>query len=90
MKVFSKLTEHVLGCFRPFHYFTKFHAKLAELTPLTHKFAKRTCVKFFATNAPDPLHWTQNSCFVVFWTVSLLHESPCKTGRTSAVNAQVH
>jgi hypothetical protein len=27
---------------------------------------------FFATNAPDPLHWTQNSCFGAFQTVSLL------------------
>jgi hypothetical protein len=31
--------------------------------------------EFFATNAPDPLHWTQNSCFVSFQTVSLRHES---------------
>jgi hypothetical protein len=23
-------------------------------------------------NAPDPLHWTQNSCFGAFQTVSLL------------------
>jgi hypothetical protein len=25
-------------------------------------------------NAPDPLHWTQNSYFGAFRTVSLLHE----------------
>jgi len=25
--------------------------------------------EFFATNAPDPPHWTQNSCFVVFCSV---------------------
>jgi hypothetical protein len=99
----------------PFRYSTKVDAKLAELVPLTHKFAQRSCVKifrnertwstlldpklmfwgisdrfltawksmqnwpnrchkrtsslnkltseFFATIAPDPLHWTQNSCF---------------------------
>jgi hypothetical protein len=29
----------------------------------------------FAMNAPDPLHWTQNSCFGAFRTVSLLYES---------------
>jgi hypothetical protein len=44
---------------------------------------------FFATNASDPLYWTQNSCFGAFRTVSLLHESRCKTGRTSAINAQI-
>jgi hypothetical protein len=40
-------------------------------------------------NALDPLHWTQNSCFGAFRTVSFLHESRCKTGRTGAINAQV-
>jgi hypothetical protein len=44
---------------------------------------------FFAMNACDPLHWTQNSCFGAFRTVSLQHESLCKTGRTAAINAQV-
>jgi hypothetical protein len=29
-----------LGHFGPFHYCTKLDAKLAELAPLTHKFAK--------------------------------------------------
>jgi hypothetical protein len=41
----------------------KVDAKLDELEPLTHKFAKSRCVGFFPTNACDPLHWTQNSCF---------------------------
>jgi hypothetical protein len=50
---------------------------------------KEVALKFFATNAPDPLHWTQNSCFGVFRTVSLLHERRCKTGRTGVINAQV-
>jgi hypothetical protein len=39
----------------------KVDAKLAEIAPLTHKFAKEVASKFFAMNAPDPLHWTQNS-----------------------------
>jgi len=34
---------------------------------------KRLChevgSEFFATNAPDPPHWTQNSCFVAFCSV---------------------
>jgi hypothetical protein len=40
--------------------------------------------------APDPPHWTPNSCFGAFWTVLLLHELHCKTGRTGAINALVH
>jgi hypothetical protein len=35
----------VLGRSGPFHYYTKVDAKLAELAPLMHKFAKRSCVK---------------------------------------------
>jgi hypothetical protein len=31
---------HVLGRFGPFRYRTKVDEKLAELVPLTHKFAK--------------------------------------------------
>jgi hypothetical protein len=132
---------HVLGRFAPFRYCTKVDAKLAELVPLSHKFAKQSRVgflrnelprstpldpklifwgvsdrfvtarkliqnwpnwchyrtsslkkvasDFIATNAPDTLHWIQNSCFGVFQTVSILRESRCKTGRTGAINAQV-
>ena len=46
-------------------------------------------------NAPDPHHWTLNSCFgaflfvrVHFETVSLLHETWCKTRQTGAINAK--
>jgi hypothetical protein len=38
---------HVLGRFGPFRYCPKVDAKLAELAPLTHKFAKRSCVEIF-------------------------------------------
>jgi hypothetical protein len=65
--------------FAPFHNCTKVGAKRDELVPLTHQFTKGITSEFFATNAPDPLHWTQNSCFGAFRTVSLLHESQCKT-----------
>jgi hypothetical protein len=40
-------------------------------------------------NAPDPPHWTLNSYFGIFHTVSLMHELRCKTGRTSAINEEV-
>jgi hypothetical protein len=36
-----------LECFGLFRYCTKVDAKLAELAPLTHKFAKRGFVKIF-------------------------------------------
>jgi hypothetical protein len=38
---------HVLGRFGPFRYRTKVDAKLAELAPLTHKFAKQRRVEMF-------------------------------------------
>jgi hypothetical protein len=41
------LKSHVLGPFRPFRYSTKVNAKLAELVPLTHKFAKQSRVQIF-------------------------------------------
>jgi hypothetical protein len=40
-------------------------------------------------NAPDPPDWTQNSCFALFQTISLLHELQCKMDRTGGINAQV-
>jgi len=53
-------------------------------------------LEIFAMNAPDPHHWTLNSCFgaflfvrVHFETVSLLHETWCKTRQTGAINAKV-
>jgi hypothetical protein len=49
----------VLGRFELFHYCTKLDAKLAELEPLTYKFAKRSCFGSFRKNEPDPLHWIQ-------------------------------
>jgi hypothetical protein len=66
---------HILGRFGPFRYCPKVDAKLAELAPLTQKFAKRSSVGTFHKERTDPLHWTQNLCFGVFWTVLLLHES---------------
>jgi hypothetical protein len=38
---------HVLGHFRPFRYCTKVDAKLAEMAPLTDKFAKGSFVGIF-------------------------------------------
>jgi hypothetical protein len=38
---------HVLGRSEPFSYYTNVDAKLVEMAPLTHKFAKRSCVEIF-------------------------------------------
>jgi hypothetical protein len=46
---------HVLERFWLFRYCRKVDAKLAELAPLTHKFAKRSCVKHFSQQA-HPIH----------------------------------
>jgi hypothetical protein len=77
------------SCFRAFRTFSLVHEsrckKVDELAPLVHEVVS----KFFTTNAPNPLHWTQNLCFGAFRTVSLLHESHCKTGQTGAIIAQV-
>jgi hypothetical protein len=51
------------GRFGPPRYYMNVNAKLAELVPLSHKFTKKVTSEFLATNAPDLLHLTQNSCF---------------------------
>ena len=73
----------------PFCYCTKLAAKRTKLVQLMQKFVPRCLVRIFTMNAPDPNHRTLNSCFVVylsvrvhFGTVSLLHETWCKTRQT--------
>ena len=57
----------------PFGYLTKLGAKRAELV---QKFVTRSRVGiFFATNAPDPPHWTLNCRFGVFHTI-WVHSRP--------------
>src|SRR6185436_11924242 len=80
----------------PFCYCTKLAAKRTKLVQLMQKFVPRCLVRIFTMNAPDPNHRTLNSCFVVylsvrvhFGTVSLLHETWCKTRQTGAINAKV-
>jgi hypothetical protein len=80
---------HLLERFGPFCNCMNFGAKQDELLPLTHKFMQRTCIGIFATNAPDPPHWTPNSCFGLFKTISLLHELQYKMDQTGGINAQV-
>ena len=52
------------------------HTKLgAKRTKLVQKFVPRSRVELFATNAPDPPHWTLNLHFRVFHTI-WVHSGP--------------
>ena len=53
----------------PFRCRTKLGAKRAELV---QKLMQEVASEFFAMNAPDPPHWTLNSCFRAFCTI-LVH-----------------
>ena len=50
----------------PFGYLTELGAKRAELV---QKFENEVVLEFFATNKPDPPHWTLNLCFGVIRTI---------------------
>jgi hypothetical protein len=58
---------HVMGRFGPFRYFTKVDAKLAELVPLTHKFAKQSRVRIFRN---ERIRSTPLDPKLMFWDVS--------------------
>jgi hypothetical protein len=60
-----------LGHFGPFRYCTKLDAKMAELAPLTPKYAKRSCVGSFRnertrSNPLDPklMFWRFSDHFI--------------------------
>jgi hypothetical protein len=54
-----------------FCYCTKLAAKRAKLVQLMQKLCRDVLLEFFATNAPDPQHWTLNSCFCAFLSVRM-------------------
>ena len=80
------------------HFVTAWNS--AQNGPKWCNYCKSSChevaSEFFATNAPDPPHWTQNSYFGAFRSV-WVHLGPfhcflivgSKTGRTVAINAKV-
>ena len=47
----------------------KLVAKHTELVQLIEKFVPRSHVVIFATNTPNPPHWSLNSCFGAFHSV---------------------
>ena len=53
----------------PFRYYTKLPTKRAKLVQLMQKFVPRCFVRIFATNIPDPHHWSLNSCFFAFLSI---------------------
>ena len=48
-----------------FRYYTKLGAKWVELVQLCKSSCHEVASEFFATNAPNPPHWTVNSCLCV-------------------------
>jgi hypothetical protein len=70
-------------------YCTKIDAKLAELVPLTHKFAKQSHVRIFRNERARSTPLDQK---VMFWGVSerfVTARKSMRNGQTSAINAQV-
>jgi hypothetical protein len=68
-----------MGHFGPFRYCTKVNAKLAELVPLTHKFAKQS---HFGIFGKERTRSTQLDQKLMFWYVS----DPFVTARKSMQN----
>jgi hypothetical protein len=58
-----------------------------ELVPLTHKFAKQSRVGIFCKERTRSTPLYPKLMFCGVWTVSLLHESRCKTGRIGFIIA---
>src|SRR6185312_10237153 len=63
--MFCSIWVH-LGSFRNC---MKLGAKHTELVQLMQKYVPRSHLVIFPTNAPDPPHWTLNSCFSAFHIV---------------------
>ena len=82
--------------FRCISYYLGAFGKVCCVTTLSlkrakpvQKFVQRSRIGIFTTNAPNPPHWTLNSCFGVFCTIWMhlgpfgcLTKTQCKTGRT--------
>ena len=79
--------QTILVLLGPFGCVTTLSAKRAKLV---QKFVPRSRVGTFLKNAPDPPHWTLNSCFGVFSTLWMLgmvwlpYKTQCKRGRNGS------
>ena len=72
----------------PFCYYTKLAAKRAKLLQLMQKFVPRSRVGIFHNDAPDPHHWTLNSCFGAFLSVWVHLEPFCYYTKLAAKHAK--
>ena len=82
--------------FGPFRYSTKLGEKYAKLVQLMQKFVQWCLVRIFQNERswstpldPKLMFWCVSFCLGVFGTVSILHETWCKTRQTGAINAKV-
>jgi len=86
------------GCIlQQFCYCTKLGAKRAKLVQLMQKFVQWCLVRIFRNKPsrstsldPKLIFWCVSFRLGAFWTVSLLHETWCKTSQTGAINAKFH
>ena len=53
----------------PFCYCVKLGANRAELVQLMQMFMQQNRIGIFAMKAPDPYHWTLNSCTNAFYNI---------------------
>ena len=87
----------VWGHLEPFCYCMKLGANRAELVQLMQKVVQRSGIELFRNEGtqsitldPKLMFWCVSFHSGVFWTVSLLHETWCKTRQTGAIIAKVH
>jgi len=80
----------------PFCYYTKLAAKRAKQVQLMQKFVPRCLVRIFRNEhswstplEPNLMFWCVSFCLVAFVTVSLLHETWCKTRQTGVINVKL-
>ena len=75
-----------LGSFRNY---MKLDAKQGELVQLMRKFLPRCHVGIFSTNAPNPPHWTLNSCFGALYGVWVHLGSFCYSMKLNAEQGEL-
>ena len=80
----------------PFHYCVKLGANQADLVQLMEKFVQQSRVGIFCNEGTRSISLNPKLMFLCIWeclgafgNISLLHETRCKTGGTSAINAKV-
>jgi len=93
---YSSAFCNVLVHLGPFRYYKKQRSNRTELVQLMQKFVQRSRIRIFCNEGtrsipldPKLMFWSVSKCLGAFGTISLLRETRCKSGRTSAINANV-